>query len=989
MSRSGSRRAFLSLTLIVCLAPLATSQSSPAGTLPLADVELIRFDAVNEEAQAKEDALRETQGLPWRFALPRDVAITPGQAGTWEALASGGWLWRLRIGADGAHSLNLGFSQFWLPDGAELIVRSADGEHEVRPFTSADNEEHGELWTPVLFEQEIVIELHLLADQLDSYQLALGRVGQGYRGFGMHTAYEDSYQSGSCNIDVVCPEGDDWQVEIGSVGAYTLFGTDTCTGALVNDTSDSLTANFLTANHCGVTSSSDASIVVYWNYENSVCRPAFSAESGGPGDGPLDQFSSGGVHRASYSPSDFTLVELDDPVDPAWDLGYSGWTRTNSSPPAAIAIHHPGVDEKRISFEFDPTSTTTYLGESIPGDGTHVRITDWDVGTTEPGSSGSPLYDPDHRVIGQLHGGFASCTSQTSDWYGRFSVSWDGGGTPSTRLSDWLDPVGADVVAVDSISLNTLCSDQGTAAFLANSVSCEGSATARVVDCGLNLDDLTVEQIVVVVSSGTEPGGENLTLTETSIGSGRFEGAVNVSQTDGPGVLEVSPGDVISLSYVDADDGLGGVNVAVTGTANVDCTAPGVTFVGTSGVTAVVATIDVTTDEPVSGVVHYGTSCGSLGSSVASSTSGTALSFDLGGLQDEVTYFFEVEITDEAGNLTVDDNGGACYSFTTLPAKEYYTEEFLSDFDLAGTSLTFTPDPGPDGYTACRETIGGLPVSPAGATPLVLTDDDSELVAITGGNAVSLYGISYSDVWVGSNGYVTLGQADSDYDESLSEHFAIPRVAAMYDDFNPSTGGVVSHKQTAESLVVTWFRVEQYSTGDLNTFQIELFFDGRIRVSWQALGSTDGIVGLSDGSGLQGDFIEENLSGLSDCGGPVVCQIDLGFGGPGTASLSICGGDLSTGTTADAALTGAAPSATAFLVLSLSSTPTPFKGGTLVPLPVLLQTASSTDASGEIHIPGIAGGNGPLTVFAQYVITDASQPKGFAFSNALQVEFLP
>ncbi|RKY16728.1 MAG: hypothetical protein DRQ55_17390 [Planctomycetota bacterium] len=989
MSRTGHGRALAALVLIASLAPLGGAQTPLQGALPLADVELLQFDAVNVVALGKQDAEREAGGLPWRFALPRDLALSPADMGSWETLADGSLLWRLRIGARDAHSINLGFSEFWLPEGATLIVRAADGEHAIRPFTSADNEQHGQLWTPVLFETELVIELRLAAHQLDDYRLTLGRVGQGYRGFGQQTAYEDSYLSGSCNVDVVCPEGDDWQLEIGAVGAYTLNGSDTCTGVLLNDTTDSLTANFLTANHCGVSSSSDASIVIYWNYENSVCRPPFSGASGGSGDGPLTQFSSGSTHRASYSPSDVTLVELDDPVDPAWDLGYAGWTRSSSAPASAIAIHHPQVEEKRISFEFDPTSTTSYLQNGIPGDGTHVRITDWDVGTTEPGSSGSPLFDPEHRIIGQLHGGYASCSSQTSDWYGRFSVSWAGGGTPSTRLSDWLDPSGLDVMAVDSISLNTLCSDAGSVAFLAGSVSCEGDPIVRVVDCGLNLNDLAIEQVLISVSSSSEPGGESVTLTETSPASGRFEGVVDLSQSNGAGVLQVSGGDLVIATYIDADDGLGGGGVVLSDTAAVDCTAPSVIAVGSSGVTALVANVDVSANEPVTGVLHFGSSCASLNESVSSPDEGTALSFALGGLQDETSYYFSVEITDEAGNTTLEDNGGACFTFTTLPAQEYYTEEFLSDFDLAFSSLNFTPTPGPDGYSACTELIGALPVSSVGATVLSLSDDDSEQVSLTGGNSVLLYGVPYSSVWVGSNGYVTFGQSDTDYTESLSDHFDTPRVSALFDDLNPSTGGSVSTLQTAESLVITWFQVEQYSTGDQNTFQAELFFDGRLRLSWAALGSSDSVVGLSAGSGLQGDFLEENLSGLGDCGGMPSCQTDLGFGGPGTATLSMCGGDLSTGTTADLKLEGAAPNAAAYLFMSLTSTPTPIKGGVLVPIPVLDQFDHNTDGSGGILFAGVAGGGGPLSVIVQYVIVDASQPKGYAFSNALQIDFLP
>ena len=63
------------------------------------------------------------------------------------------------------------------------------------------------------------------------------------------------------------------------------------------------------------------------------------------------------------------------------------------------------------------------------------------MGTTEGGSSGSCLFDnATGRCVGTLHGGYAACGNDDPDWYGRLSQHWDGGGTSSTRLSNWLDP---------------------------------------------------------------------------------------------------------------------------------------------------------------------------------------------------------------------------------------------------------------------------------------------------------------------------------------------------------------------------------------------------------------------------------------------------------------------------------------------------------------------------------------------------------------------
>jgi hypothetical protein len=322
-----------------------------------------------------------------------------------------------------------------MPSGGRLWIYSADLTHVLPPFDAGDNSTHGELWTPIVPADEIVLEVTLPTAARKALVLELESINVGYRGFGA------SLLSGACNVDVICPEGDAWRAEIASVAAISTGGSLFCTGFMVNNTALDRRPYFMTARHCGIGAANAASLVVYWNYEASTCA--------GPRDGSLDQFQTGSFFRASYSPSDFTLVELDEDPDPSWGVTFAGWDRSGSDATSAVAVHHPDSDEKAISFEYQPTSTTSYLGSSSPGDGTHVRVADWDLGTTEPGSSGSPLFDAQHRVIGQLHGGFAACGNNSSDWYGKLSVSWGGGGTAATRLSDWLDPAGTGAVALD------------------------------------------------------------------------------------------------------------------------------------------------------------------------------------------------------------------------------------------------------------------------------------------------------------------------------------------------------------------------------------------------------------------------------------------------------------------------------------------------------------------------------------------------------------
>lgn len=414
--------------------------------VPVYELAPIDFAAVGAEDEA-----RAAEGLAPRFALPHDVQISPATDGLWETLADGSRVWRLRIVARGALSINLGFTSYFMPEGGRMMLYATDHSYAYRPFTVEDNMDHGQLWSPVLLTNDMMIEVTLPgATEEGVLSLELTSINYGYRGFGemvVHPATEEqgdgAPRSGSCNRDVVCPEGAAWQNEIRSVAVISTGGSLFCTGFMVNNTAQNQIPYFMTANHCGITSGNAASLVTYWNYQTSTC--------GGTPNGSLSQFNTGSTFRASSSTSDFTLVQLSSNPNAAWGVTYAGWDRSNAAPSSAVCIHHPSTDEKRISFENDATQITSYLGTSSPGDSTHIRIVDWDIGTTEGGSSGSPLFSPQHRVVGQLHGGFAACGNNDSDWYGRFFLSWTGGGTNSTRLSNWLDPLSTGATTLDTL----------------------------------------------------------------------------------------------------------------------------------------------------------------------------------------------------------------------------------------------------------------------------------------------------------------------------------------------------------------------------------------------------------------------------------------------------------------------------------------------------------------------------------------------------------
>lgn len=405
---------------------------------------------VDNQTLLEEELARRGPGIAPRFAETFSVDVRPETHGHWERLPGGESVWRLRIRSADAHSLNLGFTEYYMPPGGSLILYAPDQRQVMGPFTPADNEAHQQLWTPVLDGDELVVEVRVPNARRDELQLNLTSINHDFLGF-------NSVASGSCNLDVICGEEDGWAIVdlyrdiIQSVGVYGFNGNTFCTGFLVNNARQDCRPYFMVAYHCGVNAGNAPSMVVYWNYQNSTCRQPNSPASGGPGDGQLNDFNSGATYRSGYAPSDFVLVELDDPVSETADAFFSGWTaKTDLPADTTICIHHPSTDEKRISFEFGDTYLGNWGSGSTPvPSGNHIIVPDWDIGTTEGGSSGSPLFNRHKQVVGQLHGGAAACGNNAYDSYGWFHTSWEGGGSATTRLKDWLDPDDTGIEELD------------------------------------------------------------------------------------------------------------------------------------------------------------------------------------------------------------------------------------------------------------------------------------------------------------------------------------------------------------------------------------------------------------------------------------------------------------------------------------------------------------------------------------------------------------
>lgn len=213
-----------------------------------------------------------------------------------------------------------------------------------------------------------------------------------------------------------------------------------CSGAMINNTRRDKTNYMLTAYHCisSFSSLTSVSFTFYFNAQTSTC----TGTSGTRSQSLTGATKVAGNAKTSTNGSDFLLMRLNSSIPASYRVYYSGWSRSTSSL-IGCCIHHPSGDWKKISIPNNVQAIST-------SGWTNFWYVSWKTGynnkgCVEGGSSGSPLFNANKQIIGQLQGGSSNCTlvnyaDYMYDMYGRLDKSWTGGGTNTTRLSNWLDP---------------------------------------------------------------------------------------------------------------------------------------------------------------------------------------------------------------------------------------------------------------------------------------------------------------------------------------------------------------------------------------------------------------------------------------------------------------------------------------------------------------------------------------------------------------------
>lgn len=564
---------------------------------------------------------------------------------------------------------------------------------------------------------------------------------------------------------------------------------------------------------------------------------------------------------------------------------HQGWGAVNLETLASMKTSLYSLDQTEV-FTASGQDFEVTLSPMIAGYPLKVTLAWTDVPGV-PGAATELVNDLDLRVIqdGQ--------TFKGNVFSGGFSVTGGNVDRKNTLEAVFIEnPTGGPVtvrvtgfnIAGDGVPNSGGALDQDFALFAWNAGMPDSTGDIRIFPPDINCDttvtfnlrdqDLAGDGTATISVSSSTGDTESVTLDETNASTGLFTGSIMTASgaIAADGVLQVVHDGSITATYNDASNANSQPAVDED-TALVDCDPPIVSNVQVSNITSTSALISYSTNGPCDSKVRFGMTCGALTQFRGGGLHSVEHKAHLTGLTATTTYRFKIEATDSAGNTTTADDAGSCFTFMTTAIPDYFSELYfpgLNDNDLSNQTLLFTPNGSLSYYEACRTTTTTYPTDPVKHTNLSSTvglrGDSSYEVSLTDGKEFSFFGMSYAAFFINANGNITFGVSDDSAIETLQQHQAIPRVSGLFDDLAPTNQKPIRYMQLDDRAVVTWDGVPESGIGGSNSFQIELFFDGRVQLTHLNIDAEDGVAGLSRGLGVQTDFARSNMNAYASCG---------------------------------------------------------------------------------------------------------------------------
>ena len=387
------------------------------------NIKQITLPQVNVEKLLNED-LNHIPGTPMRYGYKFDVNYSLNNSGSWIELENGDRIWQLAIFSKNAYALSLEYDDFYLPKNSSLYIYNQNKTMIAGGYTSANNQDDKLFSTPLIEGELIIIEYY---ESQESYGEGIININYVIHDYKDILNFSSSRESRSCGDNVVCNSANSYEDQINAT-SWLDMGGYMCSGAMINNTSFDLTPYYWTAWHC-IIDENPSTFRFYFNYETSSCNGSW-ANTGSYEYGSIVLEDSNGMD------SDYALLLITDNTI-SNNIFYSGWDKSSSNPIISCGVHHPNGDPKKINFDDDTAYSSgaiNWQGQGSSPAGSHWRVL-WDEGGTYGGSSGSPVFNNEGLLVGQLSGGSGNCYSgDTEDFYGKFSRAF-------SDVSSYLDPI--------------------------------------------------------------------------------------------------------------------------------------------------------------------------------------------------------------------------------------------------------------------------------------------------------------------------------------------------------------------------------------------------------------------------------------------------------------------------------------------------------------------------------------------------------------------
>lgn len=440
-----------------------------AAQRPATTVDLGSPDPAQLEQRLRNNRRSEQQASPkaYQIGFSRPVSVLGTtksfqQQLTWTTAASGVQQARLRLSSAGAEGIRVGLLVQSLPDDVVLRVY-AEGDEQAQETTGAhvnamiranvaadgDSPAARTYWMPASLGDVAVLELELpagrdpatvgvsiptLVHQVESAMKAsLAQIQT-------KTACPGVTPDASCTTPL--PPAANATASMDFVDGTTAY---VCTGTLLANRGAVQQGYFLTANHCIGTQTVASTLTNYWFWRSSACNTGTVGSYVPVGGGATLLFTRPDTSASLRSPTGTDTSFLDLVNAPPAGAVYAGWAFERHATNTATNYtgwHNPLGDLLRRS-DGRLTSQSIYLADGsfyVQNNASFPTYeVGWTTGITEQGSSGSGLFadgaSSNPKIIGQLWGGFSSCSNPAGrDYYGRFDLAYENG------LINWLNP---------------------------------------------------------------------------------------------------------------------------------------------------------------------------------------------------------------------------------------------------------------------------------------------------------------------------------------------------------------------------------------------------------------------------------------------------------------------------------------------------------------------------------------------------------------------